>query len=117
MGCVIYNSIFTQIPKSSRLYSRACYIRENTVLIDGNIIPQVSTTKFLGIYIDQYLNWSEHIKIISMKIAKNAGILNRLASYVPKQVLLNLYYSLIYPYLAYGNIVWASNYMHRLHKI
>jgi len=87
------------------------------LLIDGNIIPQVSTTKFLGIHIDQHLNWSEHIKIISMKIAKNTGILNRLASYVPQQVLLNLYYSLIYPYLAYGNIVWASNYMHRLHKI
>ena len=87
------------------------------LLIDGNVIPQVSSAKFLGVCIDQHLNWSEHIKLISMKIAKNAGILNRLASYLPQKVLLNLYYSLIYPYLAYGNIVWGSNYMYRLHKI
>lgn len=87
------------------------------ILIDGNIVPQVTCTKFLGVYIDQHLNWSEHIKIISMKIAKNIGVLNRLASYVPNNVLLNLYYSLIYPYLAYCNIVWASNYNYRLQKL
>jgi Reverse transcriptase (RNA-dependent DNA polymerase) len=87
------------------------------LLIDGNIIPQVTHTKFLGVIIDQHLNWSEHIKIVSMKIAKNVGVLNRLAFYVPKKVLLNLYYSLIYPYLSYCSIVWASNYANRLHKL
>lgn len=87
------------------------------LLIDGNEIPQVTTTKFLGVYIDQHLTWSEHIKIISTKIAKNIGVINRLAHYVPKKVLLNLYYSLVYPYLSYCSIVWASNYIHRLHKL
>ena len=87
------------------------------ILIDSNIVPQVTSTKFLGVYIDQHLNWSEHIKMISAKIAKNIGILNRLAPFVPKKVLLNLYYSLIYPYIAYCNIVWASNYDFRLHKM
>jgi len=87
------------------------------LLIDGNVIPQVTQTKFLGVVIDQHLNWSEHIKIVSMKIAKNIGVLNRLAFYVPKKVLLNLYYSLIYPYLSYCSIVWASNYANRLNKL
>src|SRR6218665_1596809 len=34
-------------------------------------------------------------------------------SFVTTKILTSLYYSLIYPYLTYGNIVWASNYQTR----
>src|SRR6218665_2501554 len=32
-------------------------------------------------------------------------------------LLLTLYYSLIYPYIAYCNIIWASNYKSRLYRL
>ena len=47
-------------------------------------------------------------------IAKSIGILNRIQYLLPKFILLNLYYSLIYPYLSYCNLIWASNYPSRL---
>src|ERR1700733_12609330 len=87
------------------------------LLIGNNIMPQVESTIFLGVYIDQQLDWSIHIKMISTKIAKNIGVINRIAHFVPNKVLLNLYYNLIYPYLSYCNNVWASNYKHRLTKL
>ena len=36
------------------------------------------------------------------------GIIYKLNQYIPKNILINLYYALIYPYLIYCNIAWAS---------
>lgn len=40
--------------------------------------------------------------------------MNRIRYLMPRNVLLNLYYSFIYPYLSQCNLVWASNYPYRL---
>src|SRR6218665_1108965 len=42
----------------------------NKVMIDGTDIELVSSTKFLGVYIDEHLTWDVHINIIANKIAK-----------------------------------------------
>ena len=85
--------------------------------IDSIEIPQVRTTKFLGIYVDQHLTWNEHIDQIANKIAKNIGIIKRISYLLTSKVLLMLYYSMIYPYLSYCNFVWASNYNSRLNRL
>jgi hypothetical protein len=87
------------------------------ILIDTTEIPQVTSVKFLGIYVDQHITWKVHIEKIASKIAKNIGIISRVSYLIPANIRLTLYYSLIYPYLAYGNMIWASNYEHRLQRI
>src|SRR6218665_569216 len=83
------------------------------VMIDGTAIELVSSTKFLGMYIDEHLTWDVHINTIANKIAKNLGVLRRIAYLLPSKILVNLYYTLINPYLVFGNIVWVSNYYYR----
>jgi len=39
-------------------------------MIDECIIERVTNTKFLGVYIDECLTWTNHIDIIANKIAK-----------------------------------------------
>jgi len=85
--------------------------------INGTPISQVNSTKFLGVFVDQHMKWNDHIKSISAKIAKNVGILYRASYLLPPSVRTQLYYSLVYPYLAYCNMVWASTYDSRLHKL
>jgi len=68
-------------------------------------------------YIDQHLTWNDHISNISTKVAKNIGILARVSYLLPSRVLHTLYYSLVYPYLTYCNIAWASNYSSRLNRL
>ena len=41
-------------------------------------------------------------------MSRSAGLFYKLKNYVPRAVLINLYYSLVYPYLLYGNIVWGG---------
>lgn len=80
-------------------------------------ILQVESTKFLGVLIDQHLTWKTHINYIALKLAKNIGILSRIAYLLPKDIKKSLYNTLIYPYLNYCNFIWASNYPTRLQKL
>ena len=65
------------------------------VHIGGSVLKNVSSTKFLDLYIDQNITWKDHIKYIGNRIAKNTGIIRKISWYVPSHVLLLLYYSLI----------------------
>lgn len=80
-------------------------------------ISQVSTTRFLGIFVDENLNWKTQIDWVSKKINKSIGIIRRISNLITTNCLLTLYYSLIYPYLSYCNIVWASTFPSTLHRI
>jgi len=85
--------------------------------LDGNILEQVRSTKFLGVYIDDKLTWKEHIDYISPKILKGLGIMRRIKNQVTHAVMLTLYYTLIYPYLHYCNIIWGNAKLSILKKI
>ena len=81
--------------------------------LGNNFIRQTDHTKFLGLYIDQNLNFKHHTNHIASKIARSIGILYRLSSYLPTNVLISLYNSLILPYLTYSIESWfsAPNYL------
>lgn len=85
--------------------------RVGNIYINGVNIETVSQTKFLGVLIDNKLKWSTHIEYISAKIAKGIGIIRKTKVILDKDTLLTLYYTFIYPYLSYCNIIWgkASN--------
>ena len=79
-----------------------------SIQIDGTVIERVHHARFLGVYIDEKLKWGEHIHQISTKISKNIGILAKLKHRLNTSVLIQLYSTLILPYLTYCNIVWTS---------
>ena len=76
--------------------------------IAGSPINQVSTTKFLGMYIDEKLNWSAHINYISSKLAKSIGILKKVHKILDTETLIQLYYTIVYPYFTYCHLIWAK---------
>ena len=58
--------------------------------------------KYLGILIDKNLTWKHHIDTVSLKINKTVGLFAKLRHFVPRQILLKIYQSLIYPHITYG---------------
>src|SRR6218665_60766 len=87
------------------------------IKIQDLLLNQVESTRFLGIHVDQHLTWKRHISEISLKIAKNIGVIHRIAHLLPQSIKLSLYYALVYPYLSYCNLIWAINYPSRLKKL
>ena len=84
------------------------------ILINDSPINRVPFCKFLGVIIDEHLTWINHINYVKSKISINIGFLSWICNFVSIKSALMLYYSLIYPYLIYCNIAWASNYPSRL---
>ena len=78
------------------------------ICLDGMQISRVEWTKFLGVHIDEKLNWQKHVTHVSKKISAGIGILSRAKKILPFCLLRLLYFALIYPYLTYCNIIWGS---------
>ena len=72
-------------------------------------IEQVSEFNFLGLTIDEHLNWRPHLDKISGKISRTVGVLNRLKRQLPSYILRMLYNSLILPYWQYCVLCWGHN--------
>ena len=89
----------------------------NNIQIDGNNIQKVNKTKFLGIVIEEHLNWAMHITHLCNIIARKLGILQKLRYFIPAYVLKILYHSLILSHLQYCTLLWANSYHSHLHKL
>ena len=87
------------------------------ISIDNQHIVRVKETVFLGVLLDKNLNWKSEISHVANKVAKSIDIINKCSFYLPKTSLRVLYYSLIYPYFYYCNIVWASTYKTNLRRL
>ena len=117
---LIANKLSTNVKKTKLMIFRP---RQKSLpeirplILDNNLIEQVEDPKFLGVYIDQHLTWKTHINYICTKISKSIGLLYKARFYLPSNSLLSLYYTLIYPYLTYCNLVWASTYVSNLQRI
>ena len=72
--------------------------------------------KYLGVLIDSNLSWNNHVANVALKISKTIGIIARLRHFLPLSVLLNIYNSLIHPYLSYGLVVWGQTSKTNLEK-
>ena len=104
------NKLSLNITKThSMLFSNSpkCTGRKNLIEIDGVIIETVNWTKFLGIIVDNKLTWTQHINELCNKVAKGIGINRKVRHILNRKSLINLYYTFIFPYLSYCNIVWG----------
>ena len=63
-------------------------------------IEQKDYIKYLGVYVDKHLNWQPQLQYENNKLAKNLAILSKLRYYIDLNILKQIYYVLIYPYLS-----------------
>ena len=67
-----------------------------------------SLQKFLGVTIDENLNWLPHIEYLKRKLILSQGALYRIKDSIPKRLHKTLYHSLFKSHLTYGISVWGS---------
>ena len=64
-------------------------------------------TTFLGVTLNDNLNWRKQIEQIENKVSKGLGILYRMRSKLDSKSLFMLYSTLILPYLYYCSEIWG----------
>ena len=85
-----------------------------TLCIDDAIIEEALTIKYLGVILDNKLNWTSHIAFVKNKLAKGIGIIQRASKFLTKATLSKLYYTFIFPYLI-KYIVWKFGDVQRVY--
>ena len=80
------------------LFSNSLTTLPGDILFDNAQLEKVSSTKFLGLHIDEKLNWSLHCSNVCKVLSKNTGVIYKLRPFIPQEILLILYFTLILPY-------------------
>ena len=76
--------------------------------VNGLTLQQVESTKCLGLTIDQFLTWRNHLQSVRQKVGCGIRILKRIGPFVGLEHLINVYRSIVEPYFTYCCIVWDS---------
>ena len=107
-----FNSIFLYLNSSKTTYIRF-HTHQNRRDQDLNFsvgnqgIVRSTSTKFLGLTIDQNLNWKEHCNGLSKKLNSLCYMIRNLKSVLAFRDLLSVYYAFVGSRLHYGIWFWG----------
>ena len=105
------NKLSLNVSKSSLLLFNIRN-KNNKVKLNVNIndikIKQVTNLKFLGIIIDDKLDWKSQINYVSTKLSRAIGILNKVKFKLKSLVL--VYNSFLYFHLTYCCHIWGNTF-------
>ncbi len=89
-------------------------------MIGGHVIIRSPCCKYLGVMMDEKLNWKSHVEYVFTKLIKFTGIFYKIRDFVPTTCLKKLYFSFVYPHLLFGIEVYVAdcdNVLDRLQKL
>ena len=67
------------------------------------------TMKYLGININENLNWKQQISDIANKSNKSNGILSKLRHFIDEKTLKSIYHAIFEPYVHHSSLSWIQN--------
>jgi len=90
-------------------YQRLENLDDNiSIQLDGIEITRKTSTKCLGVYIDEHLTWQSQIDNIAKKISSGMFALRKLKPILTKELLVVIYKAIIEPHFDYCCLVWDS---------
>ena len=64
-----------------------------TLHLNSRVLSRVTSTKFLGVTIDDELTWTNHIQNLCLHLRTHIGIFYKLRSFVPAKIMRTLLYT------------------------
>ena len=90
---------------------------EKQLFIHENKIKKTNKARFLGIIIDEDLNWDMHLEHLEQKLNSAIITIKRIKKFIPKEHYSKLYHTLFVSHLTYGISAWGSLSCYKLKKI
>ena len=88
-----------------------------TLSISNNVILRTNVCKFLGIFIDENLNWSNHMDHTCSKLSKAIGMIKVAQMYMPRAVLMSMFQAFVVSYLRYGVLLWGNTFPTYIYRV
>ena len=99
-----FNAAKSNVVIFSRNQSQA--LQSVTYSVNGDIIPQSETVKYLGVLINSNLKWDKHIEYIYSKARRILALIKHTLYQAPPQLKKVAYLTLCRPILEYACEVW-----------
>ena len=112
------NKLSLNVQKTqSMLFSNSISTLPGNPSLINTPIDLVESTKFLGLFIDNKLSWQKHTTYLCKLLSRNIGIINKFKLTFPSNILLDLYCTLILPYLNYGILAWGNSSRNQMDRL
>ena len=89
----------------------------NNIMINGTKVDRVQSVKYLGMTLDEKLNWKEHTEKLLTKLTKTNQAFKIVKNFVSKKQKAALYYAYFYSALQYGIEVYSQGPSNNLKKL
>jgi hypothetical protein len=83
-----------------------------TIGYKDKYIEEVVNTKFLGIHLDNHLNWKDHTDQIIPKLSAACYTIRQMYHFVNQHTLKSIYFTYFHSFVKYGIIFWGNVYMY-----
>ena len=101
------NKLTLNIDKSLYLIFNRNSFCDINLNLNGVTLPRGKVVKFLGTWIDEDLNWGEHITKLCLKLGMKLGLLHRSKNFLPAHAMKTLYYVQFHSILTYAMTAWG----------
>ena len=81
---------------------------EPILSIASKSIKRVSSTKTLGVIVDECITWKDHIDKVAKKASKGIRMLRRSKDLLDKNTLKTIYSAFVLPHFDYCALVWDN---------
>lgn len=105
------NRLTLNLSKSKFMIVKRKYRKLNDSFVlrfNGKRMEKCQSYKYLGVHIDENLDFKTHINFLCEKIGKLCGIFAKLRHSCNRDLLKTIYHALIESHLQYCNIIWGN---------
>ena len=87
------------------------------IYFNGSVIEWITNFKYLGVNIDNKLTFSVHASYVCRNLSRLQGIMYSLSKFLPKQVLMLIFRTLVVPAITYNIYIWGNTFDVHLNPI
>ena len=79
----------------------------NALSMCNHTIKWVTHARILGVTIDDKLTWAQHISEVKKSFVNKLNLLKR-SSFLPRNILFDLYFKIVLPSVSYALLIWGG---------
>ena len=109
-------------PDSSKQAQKMIFSRKTkkvfypSLRFSNSIFSQTPYQKHLGIFLDAWLTFEELLKVITTKVNKTVGLLQKLQKTLSSPILMTVHKYFMRPHLEYGDVICDEAYNETFHQ-
>jgi len=107
---LLANKISLNATKTELIYFRntKTTIPNIKIKLNGKTLFRTAEVKYVGLTFNEHLTFNNHIKIMNAKLKRANNLIAIARHYLPKELLLQIYYGQFYSHLNYGCQIWGQ---------